>query len=228
VFDPKTFVGEFGYTFANDTFTVTLSDEQAASISGLEGNTFFVTVPVNDPAKLSIKYPTKYETGGDRLYILVGDEFDLSTIVFADANAKVDFKDGLVYKSSKENKLEVEGSILTALDEWNGTITVSYLNADFDETVSATIEVSAVYDADEIPEDTGNEAVTGVSKGIGYADGSLELKGFGGEIASVYGLNGGIIVSFAVDSDDASFLLNLPKGFYVVKAGAEVSKFIVK
>jgi hypothetical protein len=228
VFDPKTFVGEFGYTFANDTFTVTLSDEQAASISGLKGNTFFVTVPVNDPAKLSIKYPTKYKTGGDRLYILVGDEFDLNTIVFADANAKVDFKDGLVYESSKANKLAVEGSILTALDEWNGTITVSYFNDDLGQTADTVILVSAVYDEDEIPDDTGNEAVTGVSKGIGYADGSLELKGFGGEIASVYGLSGGIIVSFAVDSDNAAIVLNLPKGFYVVKAGAEVSKFIVK
>ncbi|MDR3127191.1 MAG: leucine-rich repeat domain-containing protein [Tannerellaceae bacterium] len=225
-FDTDVFIGKFKAEFDKKAmeFSVSISSESAKFITGLVGSTFTVAIPTADPSELKPVYP--YRKDGNNVYLLVGESIDLNDYVEADSKAKIDYKEFIVWTSDKPYKLVVDGSVLTAEEEWNGTATGEYLDADGKVLLSVKINIRAVLNEDEIPH-VGNSVIIS-NKEITFTNSALTLKGFAGKTASVYTLNGGTVVTFAVNSDDTVFPLNLSQGFYLVKVGNEVSKFIVK
>jgi hypothetical protein len=224
--DKDVYADEFGAILATtgDTFTVTIAEKAESSIDGLPGNPFKFAIPTAEPTALEA---INLHFDGI-LYIVIGQTKDLNDYIKAkNKDAAIDFKSFISYSSDEPEKLAIEGSILTAVDKWNGEVTATYTKGS--KTIKVTFPVKAVESEDRIPTPpTSVESIVKGGKSVVFAGGELILKGFGGSIATVYGLNGGVVASFAVGSDDASFGLGLGKGFYLVKAGSTVTKFIVK
>jgi hypothetical protein len=221
--DKDVYADEFGAILATtgDTFTVTIAEKAESSIDGLPGNPFKFAIPTAEPTALEA---INLHFDGI-LYIVIGQTKDLNDYIKAkNKDAAIDFKSFISYSSDEPEKLSIEGSILTAVDKWNGEVTATYTKGS--KTIKVTFPVKAVESEDKIP--TSVESIVKGGKSVAFAGGELILKGFGGSVATVYGLNGGVVASFAVGSDDAAFGLGLGKGFYLVKVGSTVTKFIVK
>jgi hypothetical protein len=214
--DPEVYAGDFTAELNGDetAFTVTLPEEALAGIEGLEGESFDIAIPTALPTSLSFDQPVKtlYE----------GESYDLSQHLHADEGAKLDFLKDIEWTANKAGKIEVdETGFVTALVEWNGSVTATVKGTD----VSATIAVNVILEDEDVPTSV---VAASAAKSVTYANGKLTVKGYAGQTATLYRLNGTSAAKVAVTSDAASYDVKLTKGFYLVKTGTAITKIVVR
>jgi hypothetical protein len=223
--------GFFGFesAFDGDSFTVTLPAKAVPSISGLNAASFSFPLPEAAPTSLAAFNLNPID---GKLYLIIGQQDDLNNYVKANGNnVHYDFKSFLIWTNDdgSETPLSLNGSLITAASKWNGSLTATFTDAAGKVGPTVKIPVKAVLSIDDIP--TSIESISNDTKSvasISYTSNGLSIKGLAGSIAAIYSLNGASVASFPVTSDDAVFPLSLSKGFYLIKVGPAVTKFIVK
>jgi hypothetical protein len=226
--DKAVYAGDYTYVSSGNVFIVTIGNNALAGIDAGEGTfdgSFTVSVPTALPTALS--FVTVDEEGNEidfpLLTIRVGDEpYDLSQHLRADKDAKLDFLKDIEWSTKgKEGKVIVdENGFVIALTEWDGVSVIATVKGS-DPAVKATIAISA-----ELSNAIASAIVS--KRSVSYADGTLTLKGFAGTTATLYRLNGVPAAKLSVTSDAAAYSVALPKGFYLVKVGATITKIVVR
>jgi hypothetical protein len=213
------YAGEYSIALNGDgadftSFTVTLPEAAVAGIEGLEEPTFEIAIPTALPTELHFDQPLK------TLY--TSESYDLAQHLTPNEGAKLDFLDDIEWTSSKETKFTVdETGFITAIEEWEGRVTATVKGTE----VSATIDIHVIKEGEDKPTSV---IAASAAKSVTYADGKLTVKGYAGQTAKLYRLNGTAVAQVNVSSDAATFDVKLTKGFYLVKTGAAVTKIVVR
>jgi hypothetical protein len=212
--DAAVYAGEYSAELNDTAFTVTLPETALAGIAGLDGESFEVLIPTALPTSLSFDQPVKT--------LWEGESYELAQHLIPNEGAKLDFLNDIEWTSSKETKFTVdETGFITAIEEWEGTVTATVKGT----KVSAKINIHVILEDEEKP---ASVIAASSAKSVTYAEGKLTVKGYAGQTAKLYRLNGTAAAQVNVSSDAASFDVKLTKGFYLVKTGTTVTKIVVR